>query len=204
MQFENPPAGSHVARIYSLIDLGTHQHGYQGQTWSQRDVRISFELPTELMTGKFNAEVKGKPFAVHWNGKQSLHAKAKLRKLLEGIRGKAFDNEGIEKFDPRKLIGCACRVTLIESPDGQYVNIDSASPLAKTDRCPKQVNPGVFFSLEPEEFDQAVFDKLGEKTREKIQASPEFAALSNEPSDNDGGNVEPGDDGQPEDDGVPF
>lgn len=207
MQFEDPAPGSYIARIYSLVDLGTHQHGgSHGQPpWSQRDVRISFELPTELMTGKFNPENKGKPFNVHWNGKQSLHANAKLRKLLEGIRGKAFDNDSIAKFDPRNLIGCACRVTLIQSANGQYINIDSASPLAKTDKCPKQVSPGVFFSLERDEFDQAVFEKLGEKTREKIQASPEFAALSQEPSDNNGGNVEPeGGAAEGTDSDIPF
>lgn len=176
-QFENPPAGNHIARCYALVDLGTQQHSFNNETWAARDVRLSFELPGELMTGKYNQEVKGKPFAVHWTGKQSLHVNAKLRKLLEGWRGKKFDQDTIAKFDPQKLVGLPCRVTLVEN--GDYVNIESVSPLAKTDKCPKQVNPSVYFSLETDEFDSDVFDALGEKTREKIAKSPEFIALEN-------------------------
>ena len=177
-QYENPPAGSHIARCYSLIDLGTQIHpGFQGgPERASRDVRISFELPTEKMEGIYNPESKGKPFSVHLNCKQSLHLKSRLTAMLEGWRGKKFDKESVSSFDPKNLIGKPCRVALIEN--GDYINIDAISPLSKTDKCPKQVNASVYFSLDPEEFDRAVFDKLGERTREKIQKSPEWAALN--------------------------
>ncbi len=137
-QFEKPPVGSHIAICYGLIDLGSQPHTFQNKVHLQRDVRISFELPTEKMEGTYDEKVKGKPFSVHVTTRQSLHAKANLRKLLEGWRGKKFDAESLEKFEPKKIVGLPCRVTLIESKDGQYVNVESVSPLSKKDKKPKR------------------------------------------------------------------
>lgn len=199
-QYENPPVGSHIARCYAVIDLGTQPHSYQGETKLSRDVRISFELPTELMTGKYNPETKGKPFSVHITVKQSLHPKSKLRPLLEGWRGKKFTKEDLEKFEPKKLVGLSCRVALVEN--GDYINVSSISPLSKTDKCPKLVNKPLFISLEPDEFNSEAFATLGEKTKEKISSSPEFAELSggSQPDQES----EHGHDGPPEGEGDPF
>lgn len=182
---ENPEPGSHIARCFAIIDLGTQQHSFNGEVWSSRDVRISFELPNERMTGKYNAEVKGKPFASSVTLKQSLHPSSKLRKLLKSWRGRDFTKEELGSFSPKRLLGVPCRLTLVASQDGQYVNIDSIAPLGKGEKCPKQVNPSVYFSLDPDEFSFDVFNTLGEKTREKIAGSPEFKALE------DGGSDEP-------------
>ncbi len=201
-QFENPQAGSHVARCIQLIDLGTQQHsGFQGrEPWSSRDVRIIFELPGEKMLGLYKPELKDKPFGVGITVKQSLHASSKMRKLLEGWRGKKFTHEEIAAFIPSKLLGAPCRLALIEN--GDFINIDSISPLGKSDKCPKQINPSIYFSLDPAEFNAEVFKNFSDKLREKISKSPEYQALLNgtgevdagspddpqeEPSDNDGG-----------------
>jgi len=203
-QYENPPAGSHIARCIGLIDMGTQVHkGFQGgEDWTSRDVRIVFELPGEKMTGKFNPEMKGKPFGASIVVKQSLHPSAKLRKLLEGWRGSKFTPEAIERFDPRNLLDKPARLTLIEN--GDFVNVDSISPLAKGDKCPKRINPLVFFSLDPEEFNQETFDKLSERLRAKIQKSPEWVALGNS-SGEDPQPDPPSDEGDPpSDDNQPF
>lgn len=204
-QFENPPTGSHIARCYAVIDLGTQQHSWQSETWGSRDVRISFEMPLELMTGKYNLEVKGKPFSVHLTVKQSLHQKAKLRPLLEGWRGRKFTKEELAGFDPRKLVGTACRIALVEN--GDYVNVSSVSPLGRGETCPPQVNPSVYLSLNEREFEQAAFAALGEKTKEKIASSPEYAALFAEKSPNDADNdadAAASSQQHPDDSGVPF
>lgn len=194
-QYENAPSGSHIARCIGLVDLGTQQHpGFQGgEAYASRDVRITFELPLERMTGKFDPQMKGKPFGVSKTMKQSLHPKSNMRKLLEGWRGKKFSAEELAKFNPVKLLGQPCRLTLIEN--GDYVNIDSISSLGKQDKCPAQINPSTFFSLEPDEFSMETFNKLGQKTKEKIQQSPEWSSLNN-------GNDEPQHDA-PDDAGGP-
>lgn len=189
-QYENPPAGSHLGRLVGLVDLGTQRHVFGEDVNLSRDVRLTFELSNEKMQGVYDEKDRGKPFGVSRTVKQSLHAKATLRKLLEGWRGKKFSKEDIEKFDEKKLLGVAARLTLIEN--GEYVNLESIAPVGKTEKVPKQINPTVYFSLD--NFDEAVFNKLGKATQEKIAKSPEYAALkrsnsSHDDSDNPGSEV---------------
>src|SRR6185295_3532385 len=132
-QFENPPAGSHIARCIQLIDMGTQEHSWNNETWTSRDVRIVFELPNELMEGLYDAKIKGKPFAIGMTLKQSLHQASRMRQMLEGWRGKAFDVESIKAFSPKSLLGKPCRLALVEK--GNFVNIDGISALGKGEQC---------------------------------------------------------------------
>lgn len=198
-QFENPPAGSHIARCTAIIDLGTQQHSYNNEVWTSRDVKIVWELPLERMTGKYHAESKGKVFQVSITVKQSLHPSAKLRKYLEGWRGKKFEKDDIAGgFDLKKLLGKTCRLTLIEN--GEYVNVTGISPIGKGEDCPKQINPSLYFSLAPEEFNAQILSSFSPKMQEKIKKSPEYGVLMGD--DSPGGFV-PSEDGE-EDNGEPF
>lgn len=205
-QFENPPVGSHIARCFALIDLGSHSHRNPktGETWIQRDVRIMFELPLELMEGKYDEKLKGKPFAVIANVKQSLHPQAALRKLLEGWRGKKFDQTSIEQFEPKSIVGLPCRLNLVEN--GNFINIQSISRLGKNETCPPAINKPVYFSLEEGEFDQKVLEGLTEKTKATIKASPEYFNLTGQQPESQeeapASHVEG--DGPPTSDDVPF
>lgn len=173
--FENPPAGAHLARCIGLIDIGTQPHSFNNQSWTSRDVRIIWELPEVLMDGTYISDLKGKPFKVQTVMKQSLHPSAKLRKMVESWKGKKMTKDEVEKFDPKVMLGKACRLTLIEN--GDFVNVDGVSPLSKNDKCPKAINPLVFLSLESTEFDPKIYGALSEKLRQKIALSPEFHEL---------------------------
>ncbi len=201
--FEKAPSGSHLARCYALIDLGTQVHNFQGESRTQRDVRLSFELAHAKMTGQHNPENKGRPFSVHLTVKQSLHPMAKLRGLLEGWRGKKFDPESLRAFEPRKLVGLACRLSLIEN--GEFTNIDGISPATPEEvkAMGQMVNPPVFFALD-EDFKKDVYDKLHEKTREKIAQSPEYQQLVNPEAQGDPENEAPPTNEEASDDLVPF
>ncbi len=201
--FEKAPSGSHLARCYALIDLGTQVHNFAGESRVGRDVRLSFELAHAKMTGQHNAELKGKPYSVHLTVKQSLHPMAKLRGLLEGWRGKKFDTVSVKAFDPKKLVGLACRLSLIEN--GEFTNVDGISPATPDEvkAMPPLFNPPVFFALD-EDFDRAVYDKLHEKTREKIAKSPEYQHIVNPQSQDDADNEPPPTDEGASDDEVPF
>jgi hypothetical protein len=177
--FEQLPTGSHIARCYGVIDLGTQPKVFNGETHLERQVSLSFEFPLVKMEGKYDPKAKGKPMMASRKFKQSLHPKANLRKFLEGWRGRAFKAGEAEQFDPKKLPGLPCRVNVVESQDGTRTFIDSIAPLGKGEKIPKQINPSVYFSLEAEEFDAAVFDKLSNGLKERIAKSPEFIALEN-------------------------
>lgn len=177
--FEQVPTGSHIARCYACVDLGTQAKEFQGVVHQERQVSISFELPLVKMEGKYDPKAKGRPMMASRKFKQSLHPKANLRKFLEGWRGRAFKAGEAEQFDPKKLPGLPCRVNVVESQDGTRTFIDSIAPLGKGEKIPKQINPSVYFSLDPEEFDPAVYDKLSNGLKERIAKSPEFIALEN-------------------------
>ena len=180
-QFEDPTPGTHVARCFGLIDMGTQVHSWNNEQWQSRDLRIMWELPNEQMTGIYQPEKKGKPFAVSMVVKQSLHSSSKLRGFLESWRGKKFTKEELQAYDAKKLIGAPCLLTLIQA--GQYINVDGVAPCGKLATCPPAVNKPIFFSLEPDEFNQDVFDSLGEKMKEKIKASPEYFKLTSPESE---------------------
>jgi hypothetical protein len=177
-EFERPPTGSHLARCFSLIDLGTHTTTWQGKEKQTRQVKISFELSYENMTGRFNPDMAGEPFTAVLLCTQSLSEKAKLRKMLEGWRGKKFSHEELQGYHPRKLLGQPCRLSLVESESG-FVGIDSIARVTKNeiDTMPPMKARQLYFSLEPDEFEQRAFEALNERTQLKIMETPEWKAL---------------------------
>lgn len=175
--FEPAPAGWSVARCFAVIDLGTHFDA----KWDKEThmVRLGFELPKALRED-------GKPFAIYSRYTLSHHEKARLRKDLEAWYGKKFDTDALNKaggFDLAKLIGRTAfvNVTHDESDGNTYANIASIGPLPADMSCPAAVNETIVFSLQS--FDQAIFERLTEKTREQVQQSLEWKAMhSPEPS----------------------
>lgn len=179
-QFENPEPGSYLARCYGFIDIGTqlHKSTHPGkEDWLQRDVRFLFELPMNKMQGIYNKEAEGKPFVVSTTVKFSLAPTSKMRKMIKGWRGKDLTKEEADAFLVRKMVGAPCRISLIEA--GDFINIDSFSRCSKEEAAamPPMINPAIYFSLDPEEFDRKVFDSLSDKTKDKIFVSPEYRAL---------------------------
>ena len=170
--FKMPDPGSYGATCYRVIDLGTQESTYQGEKKYARKVMIGFELDEDMEAGK--------PFVCSSTFTVSLHEKSSLRKFLSGWRGRDFTPEELGGFDPSKLIGAPCMLSLVQK--GEYVNVDTASKLPKGMTPHKLVNPTIFFSID--EFNQAEFEKLSEKLQEKIANSPEYQALRSNDSNN--------------------
>lgn len=167
--FENPQPGAYPAVCTKMIDLGTQETTWQGATKLAHKVKIVFEL-SEKMTD-------GRPFITMRDFTVSLHENAQLRKFLASWRGRDFTPEELAGFDPKVLIGKGVLLSLIER--GEYVNIDSAMKLPKGMEAPVPQGETVFFSLA--DFDQAEFDKLSDKIREKIMKSPEYQSMNGAP-----------------------
>jgi hypothetical protein len=85
------PEGTHTARCFAVIDLGTQTSEWQGQQVSKRKVLLGFELPDELHT--FDEKEGPKPFSIWSRFTASLHPKGQLRPMLEAWRGRAFTKE---------------------------------------------------------------------------------------------------------------
>lgn len=173
--FTPPPEGTHLAVCYRVIDLGTQQSEYLGQTKHQRKVLVSWELPEE----QFDTDDGPKPFTIHQRYTWSMSEKANLRHHLEAWRGKAFveTDFGPGGFDIQNILGKACLVSIVhrESNGKVYANVGSVSKLTKSMTAPSSTtNEIVYLWLDGGEFSPATFDTLPDGLRETIMKSPEY------------------------------
>jgi hypothetical protein len=162
-------AGSHAARCFAVIDLGTQKTEYMGETKFGPRVRISWEVCGERMTD-------GRPMIISREYKASLHEKSQLRKDLEGWRGKSFTEAELAGFEGKQLLGKTCLLSVMHATrDGKtYANVAAISGLPKGMEAPKAENETLFLDLE--NFDESVFQKLSKYVQATIEKSPEFAA----------------------------
>lgn len=169
-EFELPPAGATAARCAAVIDLGSQQSTYQGETKTQAKILLTFEL-AELRSD-------GTPHRVSRRMTASLHKKAQLRAFLEQWRGRAFTDEELRAFNVGKLLKAPCLLNLvhIERAGKQYANILSVSPVPKGMTAPEPVDAPVLFDLSAP--DWQVFAGLSSRLQETISASPEYQAAN--------------------------
>lgn len=176
-QFELPPAGTHLAVCYRVIDLGTQNSTYMGQPKRQHKIMVSWELPDEKMAD-------GRPFTIGQRYTWSMSEKAALRRDLESWRGVPFIEKDFGKggFDIKNIIGKACLLNVVHSDSNgkQYANIAAISRLMKGQSAPGQTaNEPVYLWLHEERWDSAVFSKLSDGLKAVIMKSPEYAAMLN-------------------------
>lgn len=177
-EFELPPAETHLAVCYRVIDLGTQEVKWQDKIKKQHKILLSWEFPEARMSD-------GRPFSIHQRYTLSASDKATLRKHLESWRGKPFTEEEFGVFDLGKLLGAGCLINVIHQTSGDktYANIGGILKLLKGTKVPKPENETIYFSLG--NFDQAVFDKLPDGIKQIIQKSPEYAMAINPLPDHD-------------------
>lgn len=172
---ELPPAGTYVGRCFRVLDLGTHQSTFNGQTRDRRLLLVTFEL-----LGEEGQMKDGRPFAIGRRFTLSLHEKAGLRKMLETWRGKPYvDGEGV---DLRKVAGQygLVAVTIDSTGEGKtFANLASVVALPKGMPKPPGVNPTQVFFID-DDGDDALLT-LPEKLQALIVSSPEYRAKHDEP-----------------------
>lgn len=185
--FEIVPAGNHIARCYSMIEIGTEEVEYNGEKKKAYKVRVSWELPNERKV--FNAEKGEQPFIVSKDYTLSMHEKANLRHDLQSWRGKAFTDEEARAFDITKLLGVPCMLNVIHNVSkangNTYANIAGVTPIPKGIPIPDQVNKS--FVLSYDNFDEAAFQGLPDWLRERIEKTPEYRKRNDKFIDTDPG-----------------
>jgi len=172
--FKPIDAGSHIARCYAFIDLGTQRVEHSGQVKTMRKVRLCFEVPAERRDD-------GKPMVIAKKYTASLHEKSTLSQDLTSWRGKGFTQaERAGGFEMEKIVGQPLSLSVVHEEkrdkSGVYAAIKGLSALPKGVTCPPLESEPVFFNLD--EFDPAVFAKLTERTQKEIMQSPEYAAAT--------------------------
>jgi len=176
--FELPPQGTFAAVCYRVIDLGTQESSFNGETSLKHKIMVSWELPDERMEDN-------RPFTIHQSYTWSMHEKATLRKHLEAWRGRKFQDGdfGPDGFNIKKLLGVGCLLTIThtEKDRSTYANLTSIAKLMKGQETPQPENEIIYFSMESQAaYDETAvcFEHLSDRLIERIKKSPEHQKWS--------------------------
>lgn len=173
------PAGTYVARCYSMIHIGTVEENIMGENKWLNKVRITWELPTE--TKVFKEESGEQPFVISKEFTLSMNEKANLRKFLEGWRGKGFSEDEAKAFDITALLGKACMISVIHKTSKKgnlFAEISSCSALPKGLACPEQINKSLELNY-TDNWSNVEYSKLPQFIKDKMSQSKEFKSMMN-------------------------
>ena len=184
--FETTPVGSHLARCYRIVDVGTQKSEYQGQVKYLHKVMLGWEIHGVNEDGTPIKMMDGRSFVMFKNYTLSWSDKATLRIDLQAWRGRPFTAEEMRRFDLKTVLGAWCMLNVIEraGQDGKmYVNVANISPvpaMIKQAGLPAAVKKNEMFNLS--EPDMEMFNTFSENLKKKIMASPEWEKLQGKKS----------------------
>lgn len=175
INFEPAPAGTHIARCYQIIDLGTQYSDLYEN--SQHKVFIGFELPTEINKWEKDGESFEAPYTVGKFYTMSLNEKATLRHDLESWRGKPFTDDELAGFNPQNILGVPALISVIHKTKNEKTKaiISSISKPMPAMTCPPQIHDTIYFTLD--EFTHDLFDTLPEGFQKMIKKSDQWTLL---------------------------
>ena len=178
-QFKNVPSGSHLARCYRIVDLGSQKVEYMGETKIQRKIMLGWELFGQDDEGAELVTEDGKPMAIFKNYTLSWSENANLRKDLQSWRNKPWTDAEARRFDLKTIIGAYCMLNVIhrEVNGKTYANVATIGPVPSLIRqagLPKAVNKNQLFMITEPDMD--MFETFGKGLKEKITSSPEWQA----------------------------
>ncbi len=177
-----PPAGTHIAVCYSIIDIGTHMKSFQGQQPVPTPlVNISWEF-THLPHQIFDPAKGPQPMAIFQEYTLSIKDKAKLAQILK-VWGGITEITNLETLIP-KYIGAPCMIQVVHNRDKTqqeiiYANIAGGGRgvMQKPKDMPynKAQNPQMLFELT--KFSWAQFHKIPPFIQNKIKQSQEWSEI---------------------------
>lgn len=202
--FESTPVGSHLARCYRIVDLGTQKSEYMGQVKYLHKVMLGWEIHGMNEDGTPIKMKDGRPFAMFKNYTLSWSEKATLRGDLQSWRGRPFTAEEMRRFDLKTVLGAWCMLNVIERQgnDGKmYVNVANVSPvpaMMKQNGLPAPINKNEMFNLSDPDWE--MFETFSDNLKKKIINSPEFERAKAPTTKTAAAPAQ----SMPEDDDIPF
>ncbi len=178
-EFKSSPPGSHLGRLYKIVDIGTQQGEWQGKATYARKMIFYFELHGEDDKGQPLTNDDGKPLIVTKYYNASLGEKATLRKHLQTWLNIDFSSMP-EGFKVESILGkfAMINVTTYQKDGKTRASVEglTAVPaIVVKHGLPEGVNDIFLFDLN--KFDSAKFDSLSDGVKKIIVESPEYRAL---------------------------
>ena len=113
--------GKYEGTCFRIVDLGTSEQEYKGQTSKKKRIRLDFEITKAVDPADNEIKMQDeRPFGVGKTYTASLFEAATLRKDLENWRDKTFTDEELEGFDVGKLIGMTARIEIGHTAPSDY------------------------------------------------------------------------------------
>ncbi len=178
VEYQNPPAGPHIARLYRVIDLGTQIVEWAGEQKNSYKFMLSWELPNAMMdpTAEFP---EPRCFTVHTRYTYSLY-QSNLLALLGGMCPTwdldEMDNKGEVPLED--LLGMPCQLSISNDTDDKgrvWTNVMTAMPLMEGQVCPEAQNAEVWFWMSGSTSEyNADFEAFSKSLQRTIRKSPEY------------------------------
>lgn len=163
--FDPCPQGAHGAVCTLIADVGW-QPGSQMYPDPKPQVIFRFEVPAERIHDDSGKDIG--PAIVYETFTANMGKKANLRAMLEGWRGKQFDDEQAAEFDVSSPLGKPCLINVVhntsKSTGKRYANISAVTPLPKGMEVPKAENPPIFYGPD----DPSGYEHLPDFIKKKI------------------------------------
>jgi len=162
--FEKHPAGSVAVVCTRIINLGTHWNPKKEK--DENKIVLYFESPILMEKGDF----KGKPMLLLSNFNFSMYKNSMLCQFIEQWIGKSLTQKEADEFDLDQQLGQSGFVNVVHNED--FVNISTIMPLPQGMDAPKPV--GDLITYDPISNNEAMFNKLSDKLKEKVKNSKEY------------------------------
>lgn len=166
------PEGNHLARVFSVIDMGTESFNFNGKDIAQRKIRIAFELPEETYEFDLKGEKTIKNHIVGAKYTASKGKNSKLRPVLKALLGD-IPQEEMDIFD---ILGKTCMVDVThevgKTTGREYAKVNAVTSTPKGVKVAKPINEPIMFTWDM--FDKETFDKLPKWIKGDLQKTPEF------------------------------
>lgn len=165
--FEVPEVDVTVGRLVGIVDLGSQEKTYKGETKLKPQLRLTFELAQTMADGR--------NFVLSRKFTASLHENSALRPVVEVLLGRKI-TEG-EVFNFADLLGKYCLIDIEAWGDN-----DEKRSIGTISKKPAAM-PGFDGTVEPyiyeiEDGRTPTFEGFPEWLRDVIEGAPEFAKAS--------------------------
>ena len=175
------PAGTHIARCYKMIHVGTRSYEYNGDPKTKNSIWFYFELPTEMRT--FDKDKGEQPLSINIEYNLTFYEAAKLFQHVNSWRGKTLTPQEIDDFEIDSLIGEPCMLSVIHNVSPKngktYANITAVSAMPKGIEAPEQINESFIWDYDTN-FSIEAFNNLPNWIQDMIKETPEWAAKQSE------------------------